>query len=670
MVLALVSPGWLFAQDEATRASIRVEQHFDREDLAGAARMLDSLRPTSGTDDHMRLVVACTDARLLWYKGEALEGYDQLDSVATLAENAPDRLKLVFLITRARLLADLALNDEARRDVGTAIDLARKAREPQLLAAAIIAHAQLDKRSGDYDDMLAHLIEADKLCDSIHYARGQCNVLINWGNMFYTQQRHKEAMEKYQAAYQCAMAHHFPSVARNAVQNIGSATYYARGASAAIEVYESALEQNKELGDRAFEADVLRCMAIMYNDSGLYDRARVQLNAAMGIVRELGDTSQQVYNYNVLATSYWKQGLRDSALTAIRTTVALSHAMRSLELESDAEVKLYSYLKEMGREAEALEHFERHITLDDSLDAIKEGELINRLEIGYETEKKERTIEVQRLRLEQESARTQAREVQRNILLGTLAALVIVGFLIFRNVSHKRTLAEQQKQLSEQRVEQILTEQELRLVNATMEGQDKERQRVAKDLHDRVGSLLSGVKLQFSALEDRLSKVVANGPEQFKKVLDLVDTAVGEVRRISHDLLSSNLAAFGLNAALTDLCDAVHVPGKMDVELSLFGVEERMARNVEVAAYRIVQEVVSNTLKHAQATTLTIQVTRTNDQLNILVEDNGRGFDPATVAQGMGTGNLHSRAAELGGKVNIDSRPGRGTSVSVDIPLA
>lgn len=663
MVLALVCPGRLFAQDEALRASVRVEQLFDREDLARAARMVDSLRPAAATDDRMKLVVVCADARLLWYKGKSLDGYDRLDTVTTLAEDAPDRLKLVFLITRARLLADLALNDEARRDAHGANVLARRASEPELLAVAIILEAQLDKRSGAYDGMLARLIEADKLCDSIGYARGQCSVLINWGNMFYAQKRDKEALVKYQAAYECAMAHHFPSIARNAVQNVGSAMFFERSASAALAVYQKALEQNKDLDDREFEADVLRCMAVVYNDSGLYDRARVQVKTAMGILRELGDTSQQVQNYNVLATSFWRQGLRDSALAAIRTTIALSHAMRSLELESHAEAKLHDYLKEMGRTAEALEHFERHVTLDDSLDAIKEGELINRLEIGYETEKKERLIEVQGLRLERE-------KVQRTILLGTLATLVIVGFLVYRNVSHKRALAEQQKQLSEQRVEQVLTEQELRLVNATMDGQDKERQRVAKDLHDRVGSLLSGIKLQFSALEDRLSKVVVNGPEQFKKVLDLVDTAVGEVRRISHDLLSSNLAAFGLSAALTDLCDAVHVPGKMDVELSLFGVEERMARNVEVAAYRIVQEAVSNTLKHAQATTLTIQVTRTDEHLNILVEDNGRGFDPATVTHGMGTGNLHGRATELGGAVNIDSRPGRGTSVSVDIPLS
>ena len=404
--------------------------------------------------------------------------------------------------------------------------------------------------------------------------------------------------------------------------------------------------------------------------AGRYDIARGYLGQAMGIVRELGDTSSQVYNYNYLATSYWEQGLRDSALAITEMTIALSHAARSLELESAAEEKMYQYLKELGRGEDALVHLERHVALKDSLDAVKESELINRLEIGYETDKKERTIQLQQLRMEQDQARIRAREVQRNILIGTLAALLIVGFLIYRNVSHKRTLAEQQKRISEQRVEQVLTEQELHLVNATMEGQDKERQRVARDLHDRVGSLLSGVKMRFSLLEDQLSKVVANGPEQFKKTTDLLDTAVGEVRRISHDLLSGNLAAFGLKAALTDLGDAVHVPGTMEVELSLFGLEQRMDAKVEVAAYRIVQEAVSNALKHAQATALSIQVTRMADHLNIIVEDNGRGFDPAKTVQGMGTANLHARAAELGGNVNIDPRPGRGTSVSVDIPLA
>jgi|GEM_PF-2459632 len=648
----------------------RAEGLFDREDLTGASRLVDSIRPASIHDNEIELLVACIDSRLERFKGHSLVSFALLDSVVPLLDRVPDRLELVFRIERARVLKDLSLQDLALVDAEAAVVLARRAKENRLLAAAIITRAEIERHMGRYDDMLADLIEAEKLCESIGYERGRCNVLINWGNMFYYQDRFPESLEKYKASYDCAMANRYPSLARNIVQNIGGVTYFLEGIPEAIAVYEDALERNKELGDPAFEAELLRCLAVMYNDSGRYDLARGYLDRSMGILRELGDTGTQVYNYHYLASAYWQQGLRDSALTAAEMTITLSHAAHSLELETEAEEKMYQYLKELGREDEALAHLERHIALKDSLDAIKESELINRLEIGYETEKKERTIQVQQLESEKVQARFRARGAQRNILIGTLVALLVVGFLIYRNVSHARTLAEQQKRISEQRVEQVLTEQELRLVTATMDGQDKERKRVAKDLHDHVGSLLSGVKLQFSALEDRMAKVVANGPEHFKKVMGLLDTAVGEVRRISHDLLSSNLAAFGLNAALTDLCDAVHVPGKMEVELSLFGVEERLAQKVEVTAYRIVQEAVSNALKHAHATALSIQVTRNGNSLNILVEDNGRGFDPTKVRQGMGTGNLHARAADLGGQVHIDSRPGRGTTVSVDIPLA
>lgn len=669
VALLLLLLSTLGAGQDAVHLSHRIDALLEEEAIAEATRVLDSVRPASRSDKDLELLVACMDARVLRFKGEPLQRYALLDSVSPHLDQAPERLQLLLRIERARAFKDLMLWAEAKHDADEAIAIARRSTESRLLAVSLITRAEVEKGMSRYDDMLADLIEADKLCDSIGYDRGRCNVLVNWGNMLYAQDRYQETLEKYKAAYDCAIAHHFPSIARIGVRNMGAVTQFLEGTPKAIAIYQEALARNKDLGDRAYEAAILGNLAVAYNASGQYDVARDHIRRAMAIVRELGDTTMQVNNYNYLATSFWNQGMRDSALIAIGTTIALSRASHMLEVESGGEEKMYTYLKAMGREAEALEHLERHLVLKDSLDVIKEGELINRLEIGYETEKKERLIQVQQLEMEQDKARIRAREAQRNILLGTMGALLVVSFLIYRNITHKRKLAEQQKRISEQRVEQVLTEQELRLVSATMEGQDKERQRVAKDLHDRVGSLLSGVKLQFSALEERVAQVVSSGPEHFKKVMGLLDTAVGEVRRISHDLLSSNLAAFGLRSALTDLVDAVHVPGRMDVELSLFGVDERLEQKVEVNVYRIVQEAVSNALKHAQASTLSIQVTRTDGHLNILVEDNGRGFDPSATKQGMGTGNLQGRAAELGGTVHIDSRPGRGTSVSVDIPL-
>jgi signal transduction histidine kinase len=230
-------------------------------------------------------------------------------------------------------------------------------------------------------------------------------------------------------------------------------------------------------------------------------------------------------------------------------------------------------------------------------------------------------------------------------------------------------LAEQQRLIADQRVEEILRTQELKLVSAMVEGQEQERKRIAQDLHDRLGSMLSAIKLRFSALEGWISGLVKEQQEQFKHLFDLLDHAVVEVRKVSHDMARSTVREFGLRKALEDMRDAITVPGRMDVELNLFGLETPLPPRVEIAIYRMVQELVSNALKHARARQLTLQLTRSAAMVNVLVSDDGRGFDPATADPGMGMDNIRARAAEINGSVQVDSRPGHGTTISVDIPL-
>lgn len=307
--------------------------------------------------------------------------------------------------------------------------------------------------------------------------------------------------------------------------------------------------------------------------------------------------------------------------------------------------------------------------LMDSLSEQQRGEAVARIEIAHETEKKEHTIRLQEAELDRSASREAAASIQRNVMIGALIAALLLGGLVFRTMRQKQQLTDQRRQLSEHRVEQVLREQELRVVDAVMQGQEQERARVAKDLHDRVGMLLSAVRMQFEALDGRIERVQAAAGERYRKVTDLIDSAVSEVRRISHDMEHGNLATFGLAAALEDLREAVRAPGKLEVELDMFGLTDRLDKRLEVAAYRMVQEAVSNALKHAQATRLSIQATRSAELLNLMIEDDGRGFDPATAGGGMGMANLRGRAAEFGGSVRIDSRVGRGTTVVIDLPL-
>ena len=151
--------------------------------------------------------------------------------------------------------------------------------------------------------------------------------------------------------------------------------------------------------------------------------------------------------------------------------------------------------------------------------------------------------------------------------------------LVHRLRQAKR-LRDQEAVLHGQQVDQLLGQQEMKSINAMLEGQEKERDRVAKDLHDRLGSMLGGIKAQLGSLEDRVEQV--HHDAQFQKVHSLLDATVGELRQISHDMAANTLSRFGLEKALKDLRDTIHISGRLSVEMNAYGLEQRRERCVEI----------------------------------------------------------------------------------------
>ena len=205
-----------------------------------------------------------------------------------------------------------------------------------------------------------------------------------------------------------------------------------------------------------------------------------------------------------------------------------------------------------------------------------------------------------------------------------------------------------------------------------LEGQEEERMRIATDLHDRLGSMLSTVKLLFSALDEKIDKNQEENKKQYEKANNLLDEACVEVRRVSHNLGTGMVANFGLVRAIEELCESIDESGKMKCQLLTYGIEEaKLKLKVEVGIYRIVQELFNNVIKHSKAKKLTVQLNALEEELSITVEDDGVGFDPVKVRQkgGMGLNNLEQRAQNLGGTLHIDSRKGKGTTTIIELPI-
>jgi signal transduction histidine kinase len=215
-----------------------------------------------------------------------------------------------------------------------------------------------------------------------------------------------------------------------------------------------------------------------------------------------------------------------------------------------------------------------------------------------------------------------------------------------------------------------IKESESAVVKAMIEGQDEERKRVSEELHDGLGQLLSSIGMNFNAIKSNFHDgESAKKEENINNVEHLISEAISEVRNISHNLMPDILDSFGLVPALEDMVRKIEHTQNLKVGLEIVNVKGRMERNVEIAIYRIAQELINNVVKHSNANSANIQLTKHKESVVLVVEDDGEGFDPKAKKEGIGLKNIASRTKMLDGEFMIDSSKERGTVVTVELPL-
>ncbi|MET1260227.1 sensor histidine kinase [Flagellimonas sp. DF-77] len=254
------------------------------------------------------------------------------------------------------------------------------------------------------------------------------------------------------------------------------------------------------------------------------------------------------------------------------------------------------------------------------------------------------------------------------MIAATLALLLGSGIavLLQKNSTKKRQLAEQEALLKQQRVDNLLKEQELISIDAMIAGQEKERQRVAGELHDDLGSLMATIKLHFDNAQ------VDKKDPAMKNAQNLLEKAYQKVRGIAHSKNSGVMSDQGLLPAIKKMAKTISETDALEVTVEDFGLGERMENSLELSIFRMIQELVANAIKHADASSLSIQLTQHQDNLNIIVEDDGKGFDRSQMGKassGIGLANIEKRVEHLEGNFTIDSIAGKGTSILIDIPV-
>ena len=249
------------------------------------------------------------------------------------------------------------------------------------------------------------------------------------------------------------------------------------------------------------------------------------------------------------------------------------------------------------------------------------------------------------------------------LLLGTTGMLLLAFAVVLFIYLYQRKLIK--KNLENQKIQDLLQEQEIKTAYALLEGQDKERKRIALELHDNLGSILTSLNMFADAL---LSK---EKPDQIKtianKISETSQLANQEVRKISHRLDSGLLKHFGLETAIKQLMEAIESSKDIEIELEL-QIEDQLDNDVGLEIYRMIQEMSNNALKHANCTRIRLDISHINQEMNIIFHDNGIGFDTSKVERGMGLNNIGKRVSKLKGGLSIESSPEKGSTFIIELP--
>jgi len=277
----------------------------------------------------------------------------------------------------------------------------------------------------------------------------------------------------------------------------------------------------------------------------------------------------------------------------------------------------------------------------------------------FETSRKEAQIKLQQSQLRQKSYLIY-------FLIAGAIALLAISLLSYRNYKHRQ-------KLQQAKIDELETEKQLTATEAVLKGEEQERTRLAKDLHDGLGGMLSGIKFSLSNMKENLIMTPDN-VHAFERSIDMLDSSIKEMRRVAHNMMPEILVKYGLDTALKEFCTEIDHSSVLHVNYQSVGMQKaEIPQTISVTIYRIIQELLNNAIKHAHAKNVLVQLHQSDQEklLAVTVEDDGNGFDINLLEKsaGMGWPNIKNRVEFLKGKIDLQSAPCKGTSIMIEINI-
>ena len=442
--------------------------------------------------------------------------------------------------------------------------------------------------------------------------------------------------------------------------NLGAIFAQSGDLQTGVEHFESSREIREKLG-------LQRALTWTYNNLGSlyymmekYKLSNIYLTKALARFQIEENKIGEATTLTALASNYYTLENYSAAIQANKNAILVAKEFKYAELLSNALSNQAEAYAGLGDFKKAFLIQLEHEALTDSILNKSNSTIIAEMQEKYEVEKKEKLLLLEQTKTanqEKQLAQSNLKISNRNkwiySLLGGSLALIFFGlFLLQRN----RAKAKAEK-------DEALLKEKAKGLAAIIHVQEDERKRIAKDLHDGIVQQLGGLKLG-------LQKVFSGKEtDETAKIVKVLDSSAQELRELSHRMMPRSLSELGLIPALDDMLENSLAHGSIQYQFEHFGISDRFKENIEIAIYRIAQELVNNIIKHSQASKANIQLIKTGHHILLIVEDNGKGMNLSNRKDGIGLMNISSRLDTINGKVNYEPSPESGTLATIKIPL-
>ena len=451
-----------------------------------------------------------------------------------------------------------------------------------------------------------------------------------------------------------------------ALTNIGSTYNKMDSMNLAVDYLERSIAVKKEVDDLYGLTISKTLLGGVYIKKGELDEAKKLLDSAIEISKAIDSKGQEINAYLVYDALLKVMGHYRETIELNEKALRMAEDIGSLKFKSTAYKNLSDSYESLGDISKAFYYFKKHIEAKEQLMSHDQINQVFQLELEYEREKK--ASEIALLNRQAEINALQI-ETQRLLLSRRNSIMVAIVIIFFATLLLAYLYYMQQKSKEKLKLNKTLAEVQKRIARGAIEAEIKERQRIGEELHDSFGQILSLIKLNLT----KAQKMHDMPSEKRKQMLDhavtLSNKAFVDLRDISHNMSPIMLKTKGLALSVKDLLDRIDETGGYKISFEAVDMEGSLEPFVEFTLFRTIQELLNNVLNHAQATEITVQMVKDEGDITIMVEDNGKGFDPEHLdaVHGMGLQNAVSRIKNLNGEIIFDSAPRRGTIITIII---